>query len=253
MGVEGVPRGSGVRTETAPQRRRAFQDEVEEGMRTVELKNGRRTRAWYVDAEDGTLAGLAAGGDDDAFTGLVVRHSGLVRAVAFGIVGSQDAQDACQEVWVRVWWAIGGFRGESSFTSWLYRIAFNTCLSARKKDERRRFKEVTAFDAGSTLVTSEDDPEAMFLAGEQARKARGILLKVLPQVRKEHRAALVLRHVENLSYAEVAEVLGVPQGTAKGWVYRGRATLLAAMSPSLPEPEPTSRSSADEVPRGTVD
>ena len=202
-------------------------------MRTVEPGYRRQTRARRGEAEDGALAGLAADGDDGAFALLVARHSGLVRAVSFEVLGSQEAQDACQEAWTRVWLAIGGFRGESSFTTWLYRIAFNTCLSARSKGERRRFREGAASDASSTLAAYNDDPEAVFAAVEQAEEAREILLEALPRVRKEHRAALVLHHVEGFSYAEVAEVLGVPQGTAKGWVHRGRVALLTAMSSSL--------------------
>ena len=217
-------------------------------MRTVEPKNRRRARTRYVDAEDRVLAGLAADGDDEAFAGLVLRHSGLVRAVALGVLGPHEAEDACQEVWIRVWWAIGGFRGESSLTSWLYRIALNTCLSARKKDQRRRAREGAAFDANPALAASEDDPETSFVASEQAEEAREILLGLLPRMREEHRAALVLRHLEELSYADVAEALGVPQGTAKGWAYRGRVTLLDAMSRS--HSEPTSCSPAGAIPKG---
>ncbi len=72
----------------------------------------------------------------------------------------------------------------------------------------------------------EDDPEAAILNGER----RDELVRALERVRAEHRAALVLRHMEGLSYAEVASILDVPDGTAKGWVSRGRAALLVALA-----------------------
>ncbi|MBD0328463.1 MAG: sigma-70 family RNA polymerase sigma factor, partial [Pyrinomonadaceae bacterium] len=77
------------------------------------------------------LAMKAARGDAGAFARLVRNHSGLVYRVALRILGNEDAQDASQEVWVRVWRNITKFRGQSAFTTWLYRITVNTCLSTR--------------------------------------------------------------------------------------------------------------------------
>lgn len=176
---------------------------------------------------DYNLAQRAASGDVEAFTQLVRDHSGLVYRVALRILGVEDAQDASQEVWIRVWRNIKKFRGESTFSTWLYKITVNTCLSTRRKVQNR---EVRGFgNELSYLPTTpnlEDDPEDAALAGERREE----LLRALERVRAEHRAALILRHMEGLSYAEVAEILGVPDGTAKGWVSRGRAALLVALS-----------------------
>ena len=178
-------------------------------------------------AEDRDLVIGASEGDIEAFTKLVRGNSSLVYRVALRILGSENAQDASQEVWVRVWRNIKNFRGESTFTTWLYRITVNTCLSARQKEARREEREYSS-DEMPYLAESPDvdaDPEAAALNAERREEIEA----ALQHVRAEHRAALVLRHMEGLSYAEIAEILDVPDGTAKGWVSRGRAELLVAL------------------------
>ena len=103
----------------------------------------------------------------------------------------------------------------------------NTCLSVRQKESRRDERQY----AGETPFLAEPpggdaDPEAATLNAER----RVEIEAALEHVRAEHRAALVLRHMEGLSYAEIAEILDVPDGTAKGWVSRGRAAMLVALA-----------------------
>src|ERR687890_1089493 len=179
-------------------------------------------------ARDRALAIRASKGDVGAFRHLVREHSGLVYRVALRILGIQDAQDASQEAWIRAWRNIENFRGDSAFSTWLYRITVNTCLSARRKESRRKERE---YGGDGLLFLPEPsggdaDPEAAALTAQQREE----LLAALEHVRAEHRAALVLRHMEGLSYAEIAEVLDVPEGTAKGWVSRGRAAMLIALA-----------------------
>jgi RNA polymerase sigma-70 factor (ECF subfamily) len=143
------------------------------------------------------------------------------------MLGREDARDASQEVWVRVWRNIGSFRGESAFSTWLHSIVVNTRLSFRHKEARRKQREF----GGETPDLPEPpggdaDPESAALGAER----RGEIRVALREVREEHRAALVLRHVEGLSYAEIAEALGVPNGTAKGWASRGRAEMRVALA-----------------------
>jgi RNA polymerase sigma-70 factor, ECF subfamily len=179
-------------------------------------------------AGDQALAIRASGGDVEAFRRLVRANSGLVYRVALRILGHRDAQDASQEVWVRVWRNIENFRGDSAFSTWLYRITVNTCLSVRRKESRRAQREY----GGEELPFlpeprgGDADPEAAALGAQQREEIQA----ALGHVRAEHRAALVLRHMEGLSYAEIAQVLEVPDGTAKGWVSRGRAAMLVALA-----------------------
>lgn len=183
-------------------------------------------------AEERRLVALASRGDVEAFSKLVRDNSGLVYRVALRIVGSEDAKDASQEVWVRVWRNMKGFRADSAFSTWLYRITTNTCLSLRQKESRRAARHYYGEVEGETHLLAaeplggESDPEAAALDSERRRQIRA----ALSRVREEHRAALVLRHMEGLSYAEVAAVLEVPEGTAKGWVSRGRAAMLLVLA-----------------------
>ncbi len=185
-----------------------------------------------MNVEDRDLAIRAAQGDVEAFTKLVRAHSSLVYRVALRMLGNEDAQDASQEVWVRVWRNIKGFRGESAFSTWLYRITLNTCLSLRQREARREEREY----AGDEIPYlpeppgGDADPEAATLSAERREEIQA----ALGHVRAEHRAALVLRHMEGLSYAEIAAVLEVPDGTAKGWVSRGRAAMLVALTQERP-------------------
>jgi RNA polymerase sigma-70 factor (ECF subfamily) len=151
-----------------------------------------------------------------------------VYRVALRILGPQDAQDASQEAWIRAWRNIESFRGDSAFSTWLYRITVNTCLSARRKESRRKEREYSGAELPFLPEPpgGDADPEAAALSAHQREE----LMAALEHVRTEHRAALVLRHMEGLSYSEIAQILDVPDGTAKGWVSRGRAAMLVALT-----------------------
>lgn len=173
------------------------------------------------------LAARASRGDVRAFSRLVRDHADLVYRVAVRILGPEDAQDASQEVWVKVWRNIKGFRGESAFSTWLYKITVNTCLNARQRGLRRELRELP--DELPHLPApsgGEHDPEATTLS----RERRAELLSALQELRAEHRVAVVLRHMEGLGYAEISDILDIPEGTAKGWAARGRAALLVVLS-----------------------
>lgn len=181
-----------------------------------------------MNSKNGELVHRASQGEVGAFSQLVREHSDLVYRVSLRMLGDKEAQDASQEVWIRVWRSIKEFRGESAFSTWLYRITVNTCLNAREKELRREKRELREelpflpdYPSGA-----EHDPEATTLS----RERKDEVLAALQHLREEHRAALVLRHMEGLSYAEISGILEVPEGTAKGWVSRGRAALLVLLS-----------------------
>ncbi len=182
-------------------------------------------RSFRLSPSERVLAARASRGDVGAFSSLVRKHSQLVYRVSARMLGVQEAQDASQEVWLRVWRNIHRFRGESAFSTWLYKITVNTCLNYSKREARRRSREVSDPAQMTDLASNDTGPEAAALRGEQRER----ILAALDDIRVEHRAAVVLRHLEGLSYAEIAEILEVPEGTAKGWASRGRAGLLVAM------------------------
>lgn len=158
---------------------------------------------------------------------MVREHSNLVYRVSLRMLGDGDAQDACQDVWVKVWRSIKDFRGDSAFSTWLYRVTVNTCLNARERALRRETLELREeLPYLPTPSGGEHDPEATTLS----RERKDELVAALQEVRAEHRAALVLRHLEGLSYREISDILEVPEGTAKGWVSRGRAAMLVLLA-----------------------
>jgi RNA polymerase sigma-70 factor (ECF subfamily) len=177
--------------------------------------------------EERALIARASGGDVEAFSKLVSVHSALVRGVTLRMLEGQEAQDASQEVWVRVWANMESFRGDSAFSTWLYRVTVNTCLRFRRKESRRRTREVDEELAHLSISSGGDgDPEEAALDAERREEIQ----VALGNVRPEHRAAMVMRHMEGLSCAEISQVLGVPNGTVKGWASRGRTAMLAALT-----------------------
>lgn len=169
----------------------------------------------------------ASQGEVGAFSRLVRENSDLVYRVSLRMMGNAEAQDVSQEVWMRVWRSIREFRGDSAFSTWLYRITVNTCLNAREKELRREVRELREeLPFLPEPSGGEHDPEATTLS----RERKDELVAALQQLRPDHRAALVLRHMEGLGYGEISEILEVPEGTAKGWVSRGRAALLVLLS-----------------------
>jgi RNA polymerase sigma-70 factor (ECF subfamily) len=180
-----------------------------------------------MSAEERALISRASRGDVDAFSKLVSAHSALVRGVTLRMLGGQEAQDASQEVWVRIWANMKSFRADSAFSTWLYRVTVNTCLSFRRKESRRRTREVDDELAQLSISSGGDgDPEEAALDAERREEIQ----VALGNVRAEHRAAMVMRHMDGLSCAEISEVLGVPNGTVKGWASRGRTAMLAALT-----------------------
>ena len=206
-----------------------------------------------MNTEERTLVSRASRGDVEAFSKLVRAHTALVRGVTLRVLGAQEAQDASQEVWVRVWANMKSFRGDSAFSTWLYRITVNTCLSFQRQQSRRRTREVDEETAHLSESSSGDgDPEEAALDAER----RGEILAALGNVRAEHRAAMIMRHMEGLSCAEVSEALGVPDGTVKGWASRGRAAMLAALTQGSADAERIIRphhAGGNTIPHGVAD
>ncbi|MDQ2671286.1 MAG: sigma-70 family RNA polymerase sigma factor [Actinomycetota bacterium] len=203
-----------------------------------------------MSAEERALISRASRGDVDAFSRLVSAHSALVRGVTLRMLGAQESQDASQEVWVRVWANMKSFRGESAFSTWLYRVTVNTCLSFRRKESRRRTREVEEELAHLSLSSGGDgDPEEAALDAERREEIQ----VALGSIRAEHRAAMVMRHMEGLSCAEISEALGVPDGTVKGWASRGRTAMLAALTQNsastdrIIRPHQTGRKAGDDA------
>ena len=168
------------------------------------------------------LVRRAQAGHVDAFEELVVRYRDAVYRVALRLLGRPvDAEDAAQEALVTAWQALPAFRGDSAVSSWLYRIVVNKC-----HDLQRRTRLVQPVDlqdpAAQALLPDVPDTSATV---EQRQRVLAVRrgLAALPL---ELRASLVLRELEGCSYAQVAEVLGLPEAPVRGRLAWGRRELV---------------------------
>jgi RNA polymerase sigma-70 factor (ECF subfamily) len=163
---------------------------------------------------DSDLIDRAAGGDSAAFQALVERHRSMVYRVAYQFAGNHhDAEDIAQEVFIKVYRSLDKFRQDAQLTSWLYRIVMNACI-----DHRRRHVPANAAPFGEEaeqrlLNTPEEapGPEARAYAGELGVVLEGEINR-LPE---GQRIVFIMRHHQGLKLGEIADALGLAEGTVK--------------------------------------
>jgi RNA polymerase sigma-70 factor, ECF subfamily len=178
--------------------------------------------------DDELLIRRAQGGDRSSFDALIAKHSTRAYQYAFRLTRNpEEAADVVSEGFVRVYNAIQNFKGQSAFTTWLYRIMTNCFLDIRKKEKNRQ-----AISIESALVTSEGDVELQI--EDDSASPHDATERVEREVRFERavnklpeyqRAMIVMYHAEMMSYEEIASSLDLPIGTVKSRLNRARLTL----------------------------
>ena len=193
---------------------------------------------------DEFLVGLFLAGDEMAFERLVVRHRQRVFRLARRLLGDEsDAQDVTQETFIQVYRKLSSFRHESLFSTWLYRIATNAALMRRRAHSRRRTESLDSFeprfdDTGTHAATAAELSIPSLL--EEALDARILAERVQAAVDRLpdlYRRPFVLRDLEELDTAQVAELLGLQVATVRQRVHRARILLRGYLS-SLKEVKP---------------
>jgi RNA polymerase sigma-70 factor, ECF subfamily len=173
---------------------------------------------------DGPLVQRAQRGDRFAFERLVERHEQRLYTLAGRVLGSrEDAADAVQDALVRAWLALPRFRGDALFSTWIYRIVVNAA-----HDVRAKRRELPAEE-----LPEPADPRDRFADQELS----GDLQKALDGLDEGYRVAVVLYDVLGCSYAEIAELTGVPEGTVKSRIFRGRSELAERLGTARHETE----------------
>jgi RNA polymerase sigma-70 factor (ECF subfamily) len=175
-----------------------------------------RTAAHTDSDPDTPLVRRARGGDLEAYGRLVERHREAVHRIASGMVGPADADDVAQEVFLRALHRLDRFRGDAPFRAWLLRIAHNAAVS----EIRTRRPEPVAPSAEER--SGPRSPADELEERERAERLRSKLGQLTPA----HRAVLVLRDLEGLSYEEIANVTDAPLGSVKGRLHRARRELI---------------------------
>jgi RNA polymerase sigma-70 factor (ECF subfamily) len=170
--------------------------------------------------------------DEKAFQKCVKLYQTKVYGLVYRMLGSQaEAEDVSQEVFVTVFKSIDSFRGDSKFSTWLYRIAANHCKNRIKYLKRRAHKQTGELDdaaerellgsSSSTLGQQQASPvEAL-----EGLQLGSIVQRAITKLDEEHRLLLVLRDVEELSYEEIMQVTGLAEGTVKSRLHRARLVL----------------------------
>ena len=168
-------------------------------------------------AQDAELLARVLDGDHDAFNQIMRNHEDRVFSVCLRIMGEREhALDATQETFLTAFRKAGQFKGSSALGTWIYRIAVNTCYDQLRKQKRRRTDPMA------------DHLEPADYAAENAVESAGLrpeIQQALSAIPTDFRVAVVLSDVEGMGLPDVAEVLGVPVGTVKSRVFRGRRLL----------------------------
>ena len=188
-----------------------------------------------MEVDDLQLVESARAGDAGAFKALVIRYQRKVYAVALGIVKDPDlAWDVAQEAFLRVHRHLAEFKGDSTFSTWIYRIASHLAIDAVRKERRSQkddvedLHDVDLGDAGEGILSSSlgQNPAENLLRRELAGRMEAALAE-LPVI---HREILVLREVEGLSYEELAARLGIQKGTVMSRLFHARKKMQAALA-----------------------
>ena len=183
-------------------------------------------------AEDRELVDKAKTGDRRAFGKLVEKYQRRVYSLAFGILRQrEDAWDVAQEAFVKAYKKLDRFEGNAAFYTWLYRITYNLSIDtlrekARREtvdlDEGRKMEEALEADQVPT-----EHPDQM----AQRKELHRVLQAAMSKLSDKHRAIIVLREVEGLSYEEMAEVLGISKGTVMSRLFHARQNLQTLLAP----------------------
>jgi RNA polymerase sigma-70 factor (ECF subfamily) len=163
---------------------------------------------------DADLISRAAKGDSSAFQVLVERHRSMVYRVAYQFAGNHhDAEDIAQDVFIKVFRSLDRFRQDAQLTSWLYRIIMNACIDHRR---RSRFSSSAAFgdEAEQTMLNAPEEtpgPEERAYGSELGQ----VLESEIGRLPKGQRVVFVMRHHQGMKLCEIAEALGLAEGTVK--------------------------------------
>ena len=173
------------------------------------------------------LVTRAKAGDDEAFAQLMRDNETRIYNLTLRMTGNaEDAMDLAQEAFLNAWRGLNFFKGDSAFSTWVYRLASNACIDFLRRKKRRR-------DVSLPMPTDEEDgsrpdvPDDRFLPERELERQelRQAVADGLSQLSDEHRQVLVMRELSGLSYQEIADVLDLEAGTVKSRIARARASL----------------------------
>ncbi|MGI5816681.1 MAG: RNA polymerase sigma factor [Armatimonadota bacterium] len=179
------------------------------------------------------LVRASRAGDADAFDRLVEAHYRSVYNTAYRMLQTPGAaSDATQATFVRVWEALSSFRGDASFSTWLYRITMNVCLDELRRRKNQPLSLTEDDDDGEPagdrdVADLSDEPSS----NAEQRELQALVHEAIGRLSEDFRVVIVLYDIRGLSYQEISELLGIPLGTVKSRLNRARQALREEMEP----------------------
>ncbi|MCY4154887.1 MAG: RNA polymerase sigma factor RpoE [Gammaproteobacteria bacterium] len=174
-------------------------------------------------------------GDKKAFDALVLKYQGKILGLVSRYVREpSDAGDVAQETFIKAYRALSGFRGDSAFYTWLYRIAINTAKNYLASADRRALNMAEDFDDMEQIDTSDTlkeqtTPERMLLTHE----LQETIITAIAELPADLRSAITLREIDGLSYEEIATAMDCPVGTVRSRIFRAREAVNKQIEPLL--------------------
>jgi RNA polymerase sigma-70 factor (ECF subfamily) len=192
----------------------------------------RQTDQHAVPPDDGELVERARQGDREAFRMLVERYQRKVTALAAGMLRNrEDALDVVQDTFTKAYQSLDRFKGDSSFYTWVYRIAVNLCIDHQRRESRYVQVGADMEDAGDDVAPPSAEDLERDEPFERARSTEigAQVARAIEELTPEHRAVILLREVDGLSYEEISVVLECPKGTVMSRLHYARRQLQARL------------------------
>ncbi len=201
-------------------------------LESARTKGETRTIA-LVEQPDAELVRQTLRGDSAAYNGLVKRYQRQVYSLAYRMTGSpEDASDLTQETFVRAYTALGSFRQDASFLTWLYKITSNLCI-----DQLRSRKAKGALSLDVELAEGREPAETCRSLAPEDAAVRGAVQEIVQRavlnLPEKYRLVVVMRHLQDMSVDEIARTLELPTGTVKTHLFRARDMLRERLCPVL--------------------
>lgn len=167
-------------------------------------------------------------GDQAAFRFLVEKYQGLVSHIVFRMINnSADREDACQDVFLKIYRSLSGFRFQSKLSTWIAKIAYNTSLNYLEKRKLPLFEDRISGEVSLQEYAHYTDSPAKILETDETRRC---LEREIRRIPVQYRTILTLYHIEEMSYREIGEIMELPEGTVKNYLFRARKYLKEKLS-----------------------
>lgn len=179
---------------------------------------------------DQSLVGRALGGEMNAFRDIVKLTEKVTADICFKmVINAEDRKDVVQDIYIKAWKNLAGFRFQSRLSTWLAQIAYNTCLNYLN---RKKFPPITdineidheyqpEYNNGSSFASPITDAETLLSQSE----TKNIIARAIDRLPPVYKTLITLFHYHDISYEEIAVITSLPVGTVKSYLYRARKTL----------------------------